>query len=71
MSSRERFASASICSRSAIKASANSPCGDDHPRGHSTNFIVKAFVDAVIGMVADLVSPNSIIESADVRDLLH
>jgi hypothetical protein len=31
MSSQEGFASASICSRSAIKASADSPCGDDSP----------------------------------------
>ena len=33
--------------------------------------VVKALVNAVIGIVADFVSPDSIIEAADVREFVH
>ena len=72
MSSRERFASASICSKSAIKPSADSPVRRCFtPQDNVAILVVKAFVEAVIGIVADFVSPDSIIETADVREFVH
>jgi hypothetical protein len=71
MLSRERFASASICSKSAIKASADSPCGDDSPqKTNVTVLIVKAFMNPIVSIVAYFVSANSIIEAADVGENL-
>ena len=72
MSSRERFASASICSKSAIKPSADSPVRRCFtPQDNVAILVVKAFVEAVIGIVAYSVSPNSVIETADVREFVH